>query len=218
MAWDAPGCGESSDPPPSFKTADYGRSLAGLLRGLGLADVHVVGLSFGSTVALELYRSDPGLVRSLTLAGGYAGWAGSLAPDEVARRLEGALRDLDSSPEALVQAWTPTLFAREPPKRAVEELTAMMASLRTAGAGTMVRAMAACDLRDLLPSVTVPTLVLHGAEDVRSPDTVAQALAAAIPGATLVVLEGVGHMSNLEAPERFNAELLSFLRAQTPRQ
>jgi pimeloyl-ACP methyl ester carboxylesterase len=112
-----------------------------------------------------------------------------------------------------VRAWTPTLFAREPPTRAVQELIAIMASLRTVGAGTMVRAMAACDLRGLLPRVTVPTLVLHGDEDVRSPRAVAQALAAAIPGATLVVLEGVGHMSNLEAPERFNAELLNFLRA-----
>lgn len=78
--------------------------------------------------------------------------------------------------------------------------------------------MAACDVRHLLPHVSVPTLVLHGDEDVRSPRTVAHALASAIPGATFVVLEGVGHMSNLEAPERFNAELLSLLRAQTPAQ
>jgi len=55
---------------------------------LGLARPHLVGHSFGTMVALSLFQRHPAVPASLVLVGGYAGWAGSLPPDEVARRLE----------------------------------------------------------------------------------------------------------------------------------
>src|SRR3990170_2856200 len=80
VAWDAPGCGASSDPPDTFRMADYADSLAGLIEALGLDRPHVLGLSWGSTLALELYRRRPDIPRSLMLTAAYAGWAGSLPP------------------------------------------------------------------------------------------------------------------------------------------
>jgi pimeloyl-ACP methyl ester carboxylesterase len=59
----------------------------------------------------------------------------------------------------------------------------------------------------------VPTLLLHGELDERSPLAVAHELHASIPGSTLVVMSGVGHQCNLEAPDRFSDEVLTFLRA-----
>jgi pimeloyl-ACP methyl ester carboxylesterase len=76
----------------------------------------------------------------------------------------------------------------------------------------MASASAEADLRDVLPHVNVPTVVLHGAEDVRAPREVADALSAAIPTSRLVVLPEVGHVSCVEAPERFTAEVREFLR------
>ena len=76
----------------------------------------------------------------------------------------------------------------------------------------MAYAFAEADLRDVLPRIEVPTLLLCGEADQRSPLTVAEALHAAIPHSTLVVLDGVGHQSNVEAADRFNAEVRGFLR------
>jgi 3-oxoadipate enol-lactonase len=68
-----------------------------------------------------------------------------------------------------------------------------------------------------VPTITVPTLVLVGEHDALTPPADAQALAAAIPGARLVVIPAAGHMSPLENPRAVNAALRAFLRTgQTP--
>jgi pimeloyl-ACP methyl ester carboxylesterase len=77
----------------------------------------------------------------------------------------------------------------------------------------MIRSLAEADLRDVLPRIAVPTLLLWGGADVRSPLTVAEDLLAQIPGSDLVVIPGAGHLSNVEADERFNSEVRSFLRS-----
>ena len=75
----------------------------------------------------------------------------------------------------------------------------------------MLFAMAEADLRPVLPTIEVPTLLLYGEEDERSPLAVAEEMHDAIPTSTLVVLPEVGHQSNVETPERFNAAVRSFL-------
>jgi pimeloyl-ACP methyl ester carboxylesterase len=60
VAWDAPGSGQSSDPPASFRMAQYADCLAGFVDALDLGRPHVIGLSFGGALALELYRRHPG--------------------------------------------------------------------------------------------------------------------------------------------------------------
>src|SRR5438105_4746129 len=92
VAWDAPGYGGSSDPPEAFALSEFADCLAAFIDELGLGRSHVVGLSFGGGLALELYRRHPAIPITLVLAGAYAGWAGSLAPDVVEHRLQQALR------------------------------------------------------------------------------------------------------------------------------
>jgi pimeloyl-ACP methyl ester carboxylesterase len=88
IAWDAPGFGESSDIDDSWRAPQFADALAAFVAALGLERPHLVGHSFGTMVALSLFRRHPAVPASLVLVGGYAGWAGSLTPDEVARRLE----------------------------------------------------------------------------------------------------------------------------------
>jgi pimeloyl-ACP methyl ester carboxylesterase len=88
----------------------------------------------------------------------------------------------------------------------------MMSEFHPAGYRAMARGLAEADLRDVLPRIDVPTLLLYGDADRRSPSSVAQDLHARTPGSTLVVISAVGHLANLEAPERFNAEVGHFLR------
>jgi pimeloyl-ACP methyl ester carboxylesterase len=73
VAWDAPGCGRSSDPPDTFRSGDYADCLAAFIDMLGLGRPHVLGLSFGAVLGLELYRRHPMLPQTLVLASAYAG-------------------------------------------------------------------------------------------------------------------------------------------------
>ena len=97
-------CGQSSEPPETWRMPDYADCLAGWLEVVGVEQPHVLGLSWGSSVALELYRRHPQVPASLILASAYAGWAGSLPPQEVDARLESVLAAADLPPEELLQA------------------------------------------------------------------------------------------------------------------
>ena len=82
------GFGESSDIHHSWRVHRFADALAAFVASLGLEQPHLVGHSFGTMVALSLFQRHPTVPASLVLIGGYAGWAGSLPPDEVARRRE----------------------------------------------------------------------------------------------------------------------------------
>lgn len=213
VVWDTPGSGGSSDPPESFRLTDYADCLAAFVNALELGRPHVVGLSFGGGLALELYRRHPEIPTTLVLAGAYAGWAGSLPPEVVEQRLQQALQLADLPSEHLVRAVVPTLFSESASPELVDEFAASVSGFHPAGLRAMARSFAEADLRDVLPRIGVPTLLLYGDQDVRAPLNVAEDLHAAIPGSTLVVLPGVGHVSSVEAADRFNAELRAFLRS-----
>lgn len=68
--------------------ADFADHQAGFIEVLGLDRPHVLGLSFGGSLALELFRRHPATPRTLVLASAYAGWAGSHPSDVVRDRLE----------------------------------------------------------------------------------------------------------------------------------
>ena len=213
VAWDAPGYGGSSDPPESFRLSDFADCLAAVIDALGLGRPHLAGLSFGGGLALELYKRHPSVPRTLVLVSAYAGWAGSLPPEVVDHRLRQALRLADLPADDLVAELVPTLFGESAPRELVAEFAASMLERRPAGLRATSRAFAEADLRDVLPRVRVPTLLVYGDADVRAPLDVARDLHARIPGSRLVVMEGAGHLANIEAPERFNAEVRAFLRS-----
>jgi len=213
VAWDAPGCGGSFDPPADFGIEGYAACLATFIHELGLERPHVLGLSFGSILALELFRRHPELPRSLVLASAYAGWAGSLPPDVVEARRAGWLRDAGRPAGEVVTDFSATLFTESVPAAVVDEALAVMREFRPAGLRAIANAAADADLRDVLPTIDVPTLLVYGDADRRSPVSVGETLFEEIPDAELLVIHGPGHVVNLEAPERFNAEVRSFLRA-----
>ncbi|MGZ8584917.1 MAG: alpha/beta fold hydrolase [Actinomycetota bacterium] len=211
VAWEAPGCGASSDPPASFRMPEYADCLAGFIGAIGLERPHVGGLSWGSTLALELYRRRPDVPRSLILTGAYAGWAGSLPPEEVRDRLDRFLPQVELPASEWVRDYIPTLLTDRAPHDMVEDLVTVMADSRPEGLRPMIFAMAEADLRDVLGRIAVPTLLLYGAEDVRSPKDVAEDMHAAIPGSTLAIIPAAGHQSNVEAADLFNDEVRRFL-------
>jgi pimeloyl-ACP methyl ester carboxylesterase len=210
IAWDEPGAGGSDDVPDEFCLSDYADCLAGMIRALDLSPTPVVGLSWGTTVILELYRLHPVVVRSMVLADGYAGWRGSLGAQEADARLAGVAAAL-AEPAARFDPTLPGLFAGDPPRPFVPLLEAMAADVRPSSMLTALTAMAQADLTDVLSTIQVPTQLIWGALDVRSPLAVAREFERQIPGASLEVIPDCGHVSNLEAPRLFNDLVRAFL-------
>jgi pimeloyl-ACP methyl ester carboxylesterase len=213
IAWDAPGCGGSDDPPGDFRLPDYADAVAGLVGALGVERPHLVGLSFGAGLAIAVYDRHPNLARSLVLASAYAGWAGSLPRDVVAERLRRTLADAERPPREWIPSYLSGFFAGPVPQESIDEVITIMGDVRPAGIKPMVRAFAEADLRPVLDRISVPTLLLHGELDARAPLAVAENLHVRAARSQLVVLTGVGHVSNIEAPVIFNAEVRRFLRS-----
>jgi pimeloyl-ACP methyl ester carboxylesterase len=211
VAWDEPGAGRSSDLPAGFRLVDYANCLAALIERLELGRSHVAGLSWGSTVVLELYRHHPELVATLILASAYAGWKGSLPREEVDARVQGVRRALRASTEELDLA-LPGLFADGPPTQFVPLLEQIAGDVRPESLRTQLYVMAEADQRDLLPRITVPTLLIWGELDTRSSLSVAHQFQQAIPNTTLVVIPRAGHLCQLERPEQFTRAVREFCR------
>ena len=216
VAWDEPGAGRSSDVPDGFELADCAACLAALIDALALGPAHVAGLSWGGTVVQELYRHHPELVATLILIDTYAGWKGSLPEEEVRARVAGA-RQMLAAPAGEFDPTFPGLFAGDPPAEFVPLLEEIAAAVRPRTLEWQVLAMAETDQRDLLPRITVPTLLIWGELDARSPLGVARQFEQAIPDTKLVVLPGAGHVSQLERPAAVNDAVREFCRAHPPR-
>ncbi len=213
VAWDAPGAGQSADPSAGFGAADYAECLSAFIGSLELEQAHVVGLSWGGVLAQELYRRHAGQVRSLVLADTYAGWRGSLPAEVCAERLESCLRESKLPAGEFVPGWIPGLLSESASTELRSEVSAVMSDFHPAGYRQMALALAETDTRDLLAEIRVPTLLLWGAADRRSPLNIAEQLRDAIPNSRLVVIPDAGHESNIEQPARFNAALRSFCRS-----
>jgi pimeloyl-ACP methyl ester carboxylesterase len=210
IAWDAPGAGQSADPPETYSIDDWADCLAAVLDHAGVRRAHVVGLSWGGIVAQVFSARHPERVRSLVLADTYAGLerfatrpgaagASGRVPARcrpAARRVRPAVSAGDVRPVAAAEAR--------------DELAAIMAEFHPAGFRLMAASSAQADTRGLLPVIRVPTLLVWGEADARSPLSVGYQMRDAVPGARLVVLPGAGHVSNMEAPGAFNAAVSEF--------
>ena len=213
VAWDAPGFGDSSDIDDSWRAPQFADALGAFIAALGLEQPHLVGHSFGTMVALSFFERHPAVPASLVLIGGYAGWAGSLPPDEVARRLK-MFVGMGDLGDAFDPTSYPGLFSElMRADRAAALATMMHENIRPATIRAAGHTGAETDLRPMLPTVDVPTLILHGEADARSPLANAEALHAAIPTSQLAVLPRLGHGCVVEDPEACAGEIRRFVKS-----
>jgi pimeloyl-ACP methyl ester carboxylesterase len=211
VAWDAPGAGASSDPPDPFTMAEWAHTLARFLDVVGIEHTHILGMSWGGVLAQEFYRLYPTRALSLILVGTYAGWKGSLPADVCRERLATCIRGASLPVDDFVPQWVAGLIAAGASEDVRHELSLIVADRHPLGFTLMARSLADTDTRDLLPRIQVPTLLLWGDADIRSPLAIAEQLRDAIRPSELVVISNAGHVPNLEQPAVFNAQVRRFL-------
>lgn len=170
----------------------------------GVGRALVCGLSIGGYVAFELWRRARERVLGLVLANTRAA-ADTTERAEARRALARRLRDEGN---VLVDEPPPLVSAEASPELR-ERVRAMIADQSPEAVAAAALGMAERpDSTPDLAGIDVPTLVITSTGDTLVPPEASAEMAADIPGARLEVLEGAGHLSNLEAPEAFNRLLL----------
>ena len=92
-------------------------------------------------------------------------------------------------------------------------MSTVVSEFHPVGFRLMARSSADTDTTDLLPNIKAPTLLVWGDDDRRSPMNIAQQFRDAIPDAELAIIANAGHLSNMEQPEKFNAQVRHFCQS-----
>jgi 3-oxoadipate enol-lactonase len=212
IRFDARGFGHSPPDAGPLTMERIADDAAAVLDALGIEKAVIGGCSMGGYAALAFARRHPPRLTGLYLQDTRAG-----ADSEEARTGRAALAERVLREGAAVAA--DSLLPRLLGETTKQERPELEARLREHVLGTSPRAIAnalhglaaRADSSASLAGFSVPCLVLVGAEDVVTPPSESEALAAAIPGARLEVVPGAGHLANLEQPALVNAALEGFL-------
>jgi len=227
VRWDQRGSGRS-DPVGPHTLDRYVADLDAVRRHLGPDRWVVGGHSFGATIALQYALAHPERTTALVYVAGVGtgrAWRRAYR-QEADRRLTAeqqqrrdALFARERTPDEEVEwralAWVPD-FAD--PDRALEQATVEARRSpfpicweANRALGAEVRALDEAAVLARCRRLTVPVLVLHGADDPR-PAAAVDPLAAALPDARVVVVPGAGHLPWVEAPDAVRAAITAFLR------
>jgi pimeloyl-ACP methyl ester carboxylesterase len=190
----------------------YARHVLALLDHLGIDRAVFGGLSMGGYVTFSIMRQAPDRARGLILAD-------TRAPADTDEQKVLRRRMLDILEREGARAVAMELMARLLAPATMSEHPEIVAAMRQmieiqtreTIAASLRAMMERPDSRALLPTLSVPTVLLVGVDDVLTPVAESEAMRAAIPGSTLVTVPAAGHMSNLENADAFNAAVREFL-------
>ncbi len=204
VRYDLRGHGRSADAAGPFSGPD---DLRGVLDAVDPGPVRLVGLSYGARVAVDFALADPARVSALVLVSPtVSGFAGSERPDWWAPMMD-AVRAGDAERAADLLARSPLMAVGPADSGAVRRMVRENARLfRQTGRERPAAAPAWGRLAEL----TMPVLVVTGADDGADILRVADAVAAAAPLARQERIAGAGHLVNVAAASRFNALLAGF--------
>lgn len=214
LAWELPGYGASA---PSEGPLTFDSLAAAVVDFAGEAGIgrrfHLAGVSFGGMIAQYVAALHAPSVASLVLLATSPrfGLDGTRPDEWRAARL--APLDAGREPRDIAAAVLRSLAGPRISDAALAGQEAAMARVRGAALRRAIECLVTHDSTALLPKIVAPTLCLVGALDEETPPAYCAALAASIPGARMEVLDGAGHLLNVEAPERVNALIAAHIAA-----
>jgi len=215
IALDLRGYGNSADYEGPLAFTDFRADLIRLLDHLGVARAHLCGLSLGGRIALDFHDEHAERVRSLILVDTFPGYEASFTQAGRERFVRDRRQPLleGKEPADIAQAVAATLVSPKATADVTELLVDSMRRLRKDSYLKTIEAMTMYMPVADLTRIRVPVQIIVGADDRLTPPAISRKMAAAIPGARLLVIEDAGHLSNLERPEIFNPCLREFLDA-----
>lgn len=190
--------------------AGLARDVADLMDHLGLSGALICGVSVGGLIAQALVAERPDLVAGLVLCntgakiGDTEGWNARIATVESA--------GLGAIAEAILERWFSTSFRATMPAE-LAGYRNMLTRTTAIGYAATCAAIRDADLTGATREITVPTTCIGGTEDLATPPELVTALTEMIPGATLTMIDDVGHLPCIEAPEVVADEISSLLKA-----
>lgn len=209
---DLRGFGRSDAPQGPYLMDQMAADVRGLMSVLDVDRAVLVGLSMGGYVSLAFYRNYPDAVRAMVLADTRASADTHEARE---RRLKSAERAERDGSRAIADDMVPLLLGRttlESRAAVIERVRSMIEGNSPGGIAGAQRGMAQRrDSTYILAGISFPMQIIVGSEDVLTPVPEAETLRAGIGGARLRVIEGAGHLSNMEQPGEFNAALIEFI-------
>ena len=212
VAYDIRGQGESAVGDGLYSVEFFVDDLLGVMDLLQIRQAVLCGLSMGGYIALRAAERAPERVKALVLCdtrGETDSNQGKLARAAAVKALQ------KDGVSAYAENFAKNVFSPKTlaaGKPCVERIKRIMRAGSELGLrGTLLALAGRTDATPFLPSISVPTLILVGADDALAPPAVSEAMRKAIPGSELRVIAEAGHLSSAENPEEFNKQLLEFL-------
>ena len=209
---DLRGHGETTVTPGVATMEDMARDVAALLESLQVRRPVLGGLSMGGYVALAFCRLFPVKARALVLSDTRAQGDTEEAKQNREVQAEKALREgMEGIAEGLLpKLLTPETVSQRPD--IVKRVRDMIVATNPEGAAAALRGMAQRpDRTSFLSNIIAPTLIVVGSDDALTPVADSEVMRREIGGSRLRIIEGAGHVSNIEKPEEFNRALVEFL-------
>lgn len=205
---DIRGYGRSDKPTDAFSLRDMAGDVLAVCTDLGITEAVVMGASVGSGIALMLGLERPALCKALVLVGGGCGGM------HFERRIHGyeQLGVAQYHRAHLADLVAPQFASSRLGAYLLERFAEAGPSLSGACIAQIFRARAAADMREQVPSLAMPTLVVNGEFDISLED--GRRTAALIPHAEHHVLPGTGHACCIEDPAGFDRIVATFLHAR----
>ena len=215
IAPDFPGFG--GRPADATSLDDFADHVLAGLRGADIAKAVFVGLSMGGYVAFRIWARSPGSVAALVLADTRSGADADVAAQ---RRTDQAARVRHEGVAWLSEELIPALLAERTQRDHPDVVESVRSMMLDANAEGVARALIAMrdrpDSTSLLSRIDVPVLALVGEHDSVTPPAESSRIAGSVPNGRFAVVPNAGHLSNLENPSAFNAELIGFLDELSP--
>lgn len=208
LRYDKRGHGLSDSPAPPYTMQDHVDDLLDLLIHLDIQELHLVGISVGGIIAMQLAARHPGRIRRLVLCDTAPRIGSREMWDQRIENLEA--EGLEKMGETILERWFAPGFAHRNPAEYRGYLNMLMRTPLDGYIGTCA-ALREADLSGVLSNIDVPALVLCGEHDLATPPAQAARFASSMPDATLHVIVGAGHLPCIEQPEPMAAQILQFL-------
>lgn len=210
LRYDIRGHGKSEAPPGAYTLELLREDAVALLDVLEIEKVHWVGLSMGGMIGQGVALHYPNRLRSLALCDTAAAIAPEAQPIWQERIDAVREKGVESQLEPTMERWFTPAFLK---------LNAYMLGvirkefLATPAQGYLgcIYAIRKLNYLDQLSSIKIPTLIMVGEDDPGTPVSASEAMHQRIPNSKLAIIKSARHLSNVEQPEAFNTNLLTFL-------